>query len=104
MSSRARWEKIAENRRMRLNGKEEAEPKGAVHYAPSHHLEAERAERLRLYLATSPKGERNVEALLDAHERTYASRWRWRQARDVGGAQGVAPRRAGLLRGLREEA
>ena len=95
MSSRARWERIAENRRMRLNGKEEAEPKGAVHYAPSHHLEAERAERLRRYLATSPKGERNMEALLDAHERTYAPP----RAGDGGKRETWAERRA-WLRGV----
>jgi hypothetical protein len=74
--TKARWEKAAERRRMRLNGTEEAEPK-AVHYKPMHAAEAERAAKLRHYLETSPKGERDVEPLLDAMQAARAKREAW---------------------------
>lgn len=77
MSSRARWETIAENRRMRLNGKEEAEPRGELLYSPRHHGEAQRAGELLVYLKTSPRGERDVEPILDRLEAARAEKAAW---------------------------
>lgn len=54
--------------RMRRQGYEEANPK-AVHFEPTRAVEAERAKRLRLYLETSPSGERDVTKILDRKEK-----------------------------------
>jgi hypothetical protein len=77
-----RYERAAEARRMRLNGAESAVPTDlhAVHHTPTKSTEAARASRLRTYLATSPRGERDVEPLLDALAKERAPREKWLRA------------------------
>lgn len=62
------WGTLNARQRMRKNGSEPAEPEG-VHLKPNHAAEAERAARLRHYLETSPRGERDVSSQLDAMEK-----------------------------------
>lgn len=77
-----RYERAAEKRRMRLNGAEAEVPTGlhATHHVPTKSTEAVRASRLRSYLATSPRGERDVEPLLDALAKARAPREKWLRA------------------------
>jgi len=60
--------------RMHRQGFEEANPK-ATHYPAMHGKEVARAEHLEAYLRISPKGERDLEPLLDTPERKERDTW-----------------------------
>lgn len=66
--TRARWETANQKERMRQHGARGADPLGPV-YKPNSPMQQAANERLRLYLETSPRGERDVTKTLDRLER-----------------------------------